>query len=204
MSKLTQIYSWSLPANHLFNLSLMKDNENKYNKYFIWLNIVPGEKGDAGARSFNFKNGVAFKITPLKLAELAHAINAYVRGQSKLIGRFAIMVDGSKSAATGGAGEKKQLFLKYNPPEDDKNPTLFLNAKSSNSDKAIGLQLEIPTALALADLCQKVFDKSFEIDFKTFEPVQRAENGEERSYSGKNNKSKGSEEEPMNFTDDPF
>lgn len=155
--KLNQLYSFTYSANHAFSISVMHDTEAKYNPYFIFLSIAPGETGDNG-RTFNFKNSISMKIMPVRIAELGHALTAYAKGQRQLVGNFSIMVDSSKSSYSDSS-LKKSISLMYNEPKDESSgPTIILTGKTSEMQKGHGIALSPTAALALADVCGKVFE----------------------------------------------
>lgn len=193
---LKQIYSWTFTSNHMLVFTLMKDTDPnvKFSRYFVFLNIAPGESSDGGGRTFNFRNSISFKLTPTKLAELGHALAAFSRKQMQMVGMFSLMVDSSKSSQ--GSGGKKTAFLNYNEGNADerKSPFLTLTAKSDGG-KGIGLMMSIPQALVVSDICQKFFDNYIRLEMDEFVPYKKDNNNNnnnnnyENSHRSNNNNS---------------
>jgi len=200
---LQTVYQYSLTLNNMITVSLMRDLESKFNKFFFWLNVVPGSKTDEGNKTFNFKDGLTFKLSPIKIAELGHALNAYSKGQQAMVGKFALYVDGTRSAV--GSGTKKMLFMNY-VREEGKEPIIMMTAKQDGADKGISVVLPIPTALAFADVCQKIFERCLELEMSEYKPYSRSDNGSrgtpKRSYDYNKTESKPSES--VSFNEDPF
>ncbi len=164
-SKPTQIYSFQETSNHAFSMSIMHDKENKYQPYFIFMNLTPGESTAEGGRSFNYQspNAVAMKLKPIKIAELGHALTAYARGQSAMIGKFTIFVDSSKSNYSSSGG-KKSVNLNYFPGDNNKPPTMSLSFKKDGMDKSVGFMMSITNALAIADACSMIYKHTIKLD----------------------------------------
>lgn len=167
---LTTVYSWSLTLNSMINISLIKDNESKFNRFFVFFNAIPSSNND-GQRSYSFKEGINFKLQPYKLYELSQVIPAYLKGGQKMLGNYGIINDSSKAAHNNsGYGGIKSLYVNYSAP-DDRNkgiPGIFLVA--SQGDKKVHVSIPAPTALALAKMCEKIFDLSVDMDIQTYEP----------------------------------
>jgi len=209
---LTTIYSWSLALNNMINLSLIKDNEAKYNKFFVFLNIVPSAKTADGQRTYNFKEGINFKLQSYKLYEISQVIPAYLKGGQKFLGNYGIINDSSK-ASHGMSSGLKSLYINYSEPEEkNKNiPGIFLVAKSGDN-KTIGVGIPAPTALAFAEMCKKIFDLSIEYDIKAYEPYNGGRASDDRgNYHSSEQSSKsdqqmsGSENNFNSFNDEaPF
>ena len=214
-NSLTTVYSWSLALNNLISVSLMKDAESKFNKFFVFLNLTPSDRSEVG-RQYNFQNSVSFKINGLKLFELYTAINAYVKGQARLIGKFSIINDTSKS--TYGTGGLKTLYLNYSPGEEDKNYGPGISLVASAGEKKVFVNIPAPAALGFAEVCKKIFDLYLDMDVSEFTPYQAgggSGNGEYRkasaAYPRKDNgfsaPSGGSEDrasQPPSFDEVPF
>jgi hypothetical protein len=170
-STLTTVYSWSLNLNNMINLSLMKDDESKFNKYFIFFNAIPSVKNDDGQRSYSFRDGINFKLQPYKLYELSQVIPVYLKGGQKMLGNYGIINDSSKATHnSSGYGGIKSLYVNYSAPEErNKNvPGIFMVA--SQGDKKVNISIPAPTALALAKMCEKIFELCVDMDIKAYEP----------------------------------
>lgn len=174
------IYSWNLSANSALSLSLMHDPESKYNKYFVFLNVAPGEKSENGGRTYNYKASTSFKIQLHILGELGYALGAYARGQSEHFGPYSIMVDSSRSNYSNGSGEKKSIFLKYSN-EPEKAPFVALIAKTASQQKGISVMMSTATAMVVADVCKKIFDLYMDYDIKNYVPYNKSTNNQSQS-----------------------
>ena len=170
-STLTTVYSWSLNLNNMINISLIKDNESKFNRFFVFFNAIPSAKTAEGQRTYNFKEGINFKLQPYKLYELSQVIPAYLKGGQKMLGNYGIINDSSKAVHnSSGYGGIKSLYVNYSAPDErNKNiPGIFMVA--SQGDKKVNISIPAPTALALAKMCEKIFDLSVDMDVQTYEP----------------------------------
>ncbi len=168
---LTTVYSWSLTLNNMINISLIKDNESKFNRFFVFFNAIPSSKSNEGQRTYNFKEGINFKLQPYKLYELSQVIPAYLKGGQKMLGNYGIINDSSKAAHnSSGYGGIKSLYVNYSAPDErNKNiPGIFLVA--SQGDKKVNIVIPAPSALALAKMCEKIFELSVDMDIQTYEP----------------------------------
>lgn len=191
-STYSTIYSWSNASNNLITISLMHDPENKYQKYFVFLSISPGEKQSNGKRTFNMKNSISFKIGLEVLDEFAFALEAYAKKQQACLGgNFSIFTDSRNS--NYGNGSQKSLSMMYSEPsEQSKNmPTVVLFAKTSQMQKALPVTLSIPRALVIAKVCHKIFDKGVDLDMKDF-----------KGYVRQNNYSQTSQQQHQNNMED--
>ena len=208
---LTTIYSWSLAMNNMINISLIRDNESKFNKYFIFFNMIPSSKTPDGNRTYNFRDGINFKLQPYKLFEMSQVIPAYLKGGQKMLGNYGIINDSSKAAHNAGTGIKS-LYFNYTPAEEKNKfiPGMFLVAKAGDG-KSVSIGIPAPTALALAEMCKKIFDLSVETEIKTYEPYTDGRASDDRG-SGYNsepqpssNQQSGGSEDFNSFNDDaPF
>ena len=188
-STLTTVYSWSLNLNNMVNISLIKDNESKFNRFFVFFNAIPSAKTAEGQRTYNFKEGINFKLQPYKLYELSQVIPAYLKGGQKMLGNYGIINDSSKAVHnSSGYGGIKSLYVNYSAPEErNKNiPGIFMVA--SQGDKKVNISIPAPTALALAKMCEKIFELSVDMDIQTYEPYTGGRASDNRgSYnSGQN------------------
>ena len=64
-STLQNVFSQSFPGQSLFEVSLVKDTNPELpfykNKYFCFLSLAPGVKGQGGQRSFDTQNKITIK-----------------------------------------------------------------------------------------------------------------------------------------------
>lgn len=189
-STLTTVYSWSLNLNNMINISLIKDNDSKFNRFFIFFNAIPSSKTAEGQRTYNFKEGINFKLQPYKLYELSQVIPAYLKGGQKMLGNYGIINDSSKAVHnSSGYGGIKSLYVNYSAPDErNKNiPGIFMVA--SQGEKKVNISIPAPSALALAKMCEKIFELSVDMDMQTYEPYTGGRASDNRgSYnSGQSN-----------------
>ena len=151
-SNLRQIFNFSMSLNHLVSMSLMRDENEKYEKMFVYLTFRLSD----GDNKYNIP--LSFKLSAYRIAELGHALKIYARNQVQFCRGYSIIVDSSKSQYNNGQGGIKSAILNLNKPEsDDKSPTISIVVKGPNTGKGRALILPIPTALVLADACDKLF-----------------------------------------------
>ena len=173
----------------------MKDDESKFNKYFVFFNAIPSVKNaDGQGRSYSFRDGINFKLQPYKLYELSQVIPAYLKGGQKMLGNYGIINDSSKAVHNNsGYGGIKSLYVNYSAPEERNKhiPGIFMVA--SQGDKKVNLVIPAPTALALAKMCEKIFDLCVDMDIKAYEPYTGGRASDNRgSYnSGQQNGGSG-------------
>lgn len=208
---LVTLYSWSLGLNNLINISLMRDLNQKYNKFFVFFNVVPSSKNDDGSRSYNFRESINFKLAPIKLFEIYQVINAYIKGQSKMIGTYGIMTDTSKSNYGDGSGGVKSLYFNYTPADSEKNhniPGITVVGKSSGKSIIVGIPA--PSALAFAEVCNEIFKYYIQTDIENYTSPEKNSNDTRGKSFNNNHDSPPSEEstspseEFTNFNDAPF
>lgn len=169
-SSLQTLYTWSLNLNNMIGLSLMKDPSSKFNKIFTFFNSIPGVRKEDGNRTYEFKSGINYKLVPSKLFEISSVINAYVRGQGKMLGHYGIINDTSKSNTFGGGnGGMKSLYFNYVPADEEKNkgiPGIMIVSKFG--DKGVSTYVPAPSALALAEACKIIFERAMQLDMEEF------------------------------------
>ena len=172
-SSLQNIFSRSFPANHLFEVSLVKDTNPELAfykpKYFTFVSLMPGAQTEQGGRTFNKDGRITLKTECEKLLSLSNSIKAYARGQNEL-GQFAIFVDSSKSSfgvKNGGfkscfASEFVQKSQQQNGPDKKMISVSFKNGQS----KPIGLFWSPPEALAVAYIIEFIGKKGIELEYE--------------------------------------
>jgi len=169
-SSLQPVFQYSFPANNLFQISLVRDNDPNlpgYKKrHFCFLTLAPGEQNQqTGGRTFNFTNKINLKQDVHKIIGLAHAFRAVARGQKALIGNYSLFVDTSKSAYAGqSGGGVKQAFVndyikkpqgKQNDPNTPGERMVSLGFRIGQN-QPIGLMFSVPDAMACADVLEFV------------------------------------------------
>ena len=88
---------------------------------------------------------------------------AFAKGQQAAIGgKYSIFTDGTKSQFSGGAGVKKSVMLNYN--NDPKwGPQVSMSFKMGD-DAGKAFIMTPVSAMTLAEICGKLFDKGMELD----------------------------------------
>ena len=199
---LTTVYSWTLILNNMLSVSLMRDNESKYNRYFAFFNLTPGTKKDDGTRTYDFKNGISFKIGLERLFEIHTTITFFLTGRQASIQKFSIINDTSKSSYSSGSG-LKTLHFNLSKGDEKNVPGILLIAKSG--DRTIPLNIPTPAAMTVAEMCKKIFDLAMKIDMDEYQT--RVGNG--NSFGGQSSSNYAASEKrgqnaPAKSESDPF
>jgi hypothetical protein len=168
-STLENIFSYSFPANHLLQISLVKQataEQNYKKQHFCFITLAPGVKNPDGSRTFDFQqNKVTMKVDIDKMIAMAHAIRNTVNGREAVIGSFSIYVDSSKSSyGQQGAGGKSLFIQRGQDKQQTPQPTLVLFFKVGQG-AALGYGMTPSSALALADICEFIGKKGLELEF---------------------------------------
>jgi hypothetical protein len=165
-AKLESIFSYSFPANHLLQVSIVKQpSEQSYKKeFFCFITLAPGVQSPQGGRSFDFNNRVTMKVEGHQVTALAHAMRAYVRGQEAIVGPFSIYVDSSKSAYGQGGGGKSMMIQRTTNQKQNNAPMLTFFFKVG-SNQALGYSMTPANALAAADVFEFIGKKCLELEF---------------------------------------
>lgn len=209
-SSMETIFSWTLSLNKAISISLMKDNNSRYNKFFIFLSVIPDTKKEDGSRAYNYSESITFKLTPIKLLEINQVINAYARRQQAMIGNYGIMTDSSRSNYGDGNGNKKSFFINYHQDDPEKKMSLGMSFVAKSGNQTITLFMPIATALAFAEVCKKLFDSIFEREQDEFVPFDKNKNNRNNSQSynyqdNSNNTAPSENSSFVNFNDEvPF
>lgn len=165
-SKLENIFSYSFPANHLLQISIVKQiSEQSYKKeFFCFITLAPGSQTQQGGRSFDFNNRITMKVDGHQVTALAHAVRAYVRGQDAMLGRFSIYVDSSKSAFGGQSGGSGKSMMVQRGETQKKEPAITFFFKQGQG-QALGYSMSPAIALAAADVFEFIGKKCLELEF---------------------------------------
>ena len=176
-SKLESIFSYSFAANHLFQVSLVRQAaEQTYKKeYFCFLTIIPGVNQQGGGRTFDFSNRLTLKVDGHQVDALAEAIKYYVKGKEALIGPYSIYVDSSKSQYSQGGGGGKSLAIQRTSTKNKKQvdvPMLTIFAKAGNNP-ALAISMTPASAIAMSHVLSFVAQKCLELEFgATIDPAK--------------------------------
>jgi len=166
-SKLENIFSYSFPANHLMQISIVKQiSEQKSYKrgYFCFMTLAPGTQNSVGERSFDFKNRITIKVDGHQVNALAYAIKEYVNNRVDLIGPFSIYVDSSKSSYGQQGQGHKSLSIQRTINQKQNNPAITFFFKVGTS-QALAVSMTPAIALAVADVFEFVSKKCLELEF---------------------------------------
>jgi len=157
-SSLENIYSDSFPANHLLQISVVRQvsDENYKKQYFCFLSLIPGEQSQTGGRTFNFQNRINLKVDSHKIAALGYAVKYYAEGKESIIGPFSIFVDSSKSQYGGNMSKSVGLQRTVNPKQNNA-PVIVLYFKSG-TNSALAFSMSPADALAFGDRCLSISD----------------------------------------------
>lgn len=177
------LFQWTYTANHALAISLVYDQTSRYEKYFVFLTLAPGENNGQGGRTFNFKNATRFKIALYKLDSLSQAIQFYCRGQQNVIGQFSIINDSSKSSVSNSQ-EKKFLFLNYTPGDSEKAPMLSINVKTSNQAKGNAISIPICDALSIANMFKRIVDFGINKEMENYTPTFESSDSSSGGHNG--------------------
>jgi len=171
-SKLESIFSYSFPANHLLQFSIVKQEaEQSYKKaYFCFITLAPGVQSQQGGRTFDFNNRVTMKVEAYQITELCHALRSFARGQEALFGPFSIYVDSGKSAYGQGGGGKSMMVQKTQNQKQNNAPMVTFFFKVGNNS-ALGYSVTPYRALSIADKLEFISKKCDELEFSRG-PVQ--------------------------------
>ena len=173
-SKLEPVFSYSFPANHLLQFSIVKQEaEQNYKKtYFCFITLAPGVSNQqTGGRTFDFNNRVTMKVEGYQITELAHALRSYARGQETALGPFSIYVDTGKSQyGQQGGGQGKSLTVQRTqtqPKQGDNRPPAPLVAFffKVGGGQALGYSMTPYRALAIADKLDFLGKKCDDLEF---------------------------------------
>jgi hypothetical protein len=165
-SNLENICSYSFPANHLLQLSLVRQpiEEGSYKKaHFFFITLAPGEQSQTG-RTFNFQNRINMKVEGHKMAEFAAALRAAAAGQDSVMGKFQQYVDSSKSQFGGNAGGKSMMVASGQDPKTQaRNVGIFFKA-GQGSPVTFGATPY--AAIAIAKVIDAMVDKFLELELE--------------------------------------
>ncbi|HQF36483.1 MAG TPA: hypothetical protein PLL26_02470 [Candidatus Dojkabacteria bacterium] len=164
--KLESIFSYSFPANHLLQFSIVKQEaEQSYKKaFFCFITLAPGVQNQQGGRTFDFNNRITMKVEAYQITELSHALRAFARGQEGTFGQFSIYVDSGKSQFGQGGGGKSMTIQKTANQKQGNAPMVTFFFKSG-TNQALGYSISPYRALAIADKLEFIGKKCDELEF---------------------------------------
>jgi hypothetical protein len=166
-SKLENIFSYSFPANHLLQVSIVKQvaGQSYKREHFCFITLAPGVQSQQGGRSFDFNNRVTMKVDGHQVIALAHAVRAYARNQIDVIGPFSIYVDSSKSAYGQQGQGGKSLFIQRSVNQKQSNAPVVAFFFKTGQSQALGISMSPPMALAAADVFEFIGKKCLDLEY---------------------------------------
>lgn len=166
-SKLESVFSYSFPANHILQFSIVRQHSDQsYKKeYFCFITLAPGSQNQQGGRTFDFKtNKITMKVEGYQITELAHAIRTFARGQEQILGPHSIFVDSGKSQY--GQGGRKSLGIQRTQNQKQNNaPLVTLFFKMGDQGQALAYSMSPYRALSMADKLEFIGKKCDELEF---------------------------------------
>lgn len=170
-SSLENIFSYSFPGNHLFQVSIVKQaaDQSYKREYFCFITLAPGTQSQQGGRTFDFNNRITMKVDGHQIGALAYAMELNAQNRGNEIGNFSIYVDNSKSSYGQGGGGKS-LFIQrgQSQPKQGSNqaaqPTVTLFFKQGNN-QALAYPFTPTMALAASDVLKFIAKKCLELEF---------------------------------------
>lgn len=165
-SKLESIFSYSFPANHLLQFSIVKQEaEQTYKKsYFCFITLAPGVQNPQGGRTFDFNNRITMKVEGYQITELSHALRSFARNQETALGPFSIYVDSGKSQYNQGGGGKSMMIQKTANQKQNNSPMVTFFFKVGQN-QALGYSISPYRALSIADKLEFIGKKCDELEF---------------------------------------
>jgi len=165
--KLENIFNYSFPANHLLQISIVKQpSEQSYKKeYFCFITLAPGVQSQQGGRTFDFNNRITMKVEGHQVIALAHAVRAYARNQAEIIGPFSIYVDSSKSSFGQQGQGGKSLFVQRSVNQKQNNAPVIAFFFKVGQGQALSLPMSPAMALAAADVFEFIGRKCLELEY---------------------------------------
>jgi len=166
-NKLENIFSYSFPANHLLQISIVKQatDQSYKREHFCFITLAPGIQSPHGGRSFDFNSRVTMKVDGHQVIALAHAVRAYARNQADVIGPFSIYVDSSKSSYGQQGQGGKSLFIQRSVNQKQNNAPVVAFFFKTGQSQALGISMSPPMALAAADIFEFIGKKCLELEY---------------------------------------
>ena len=163
--KLKNIFQKSFPANNLLEFSLVKDTDPELpfykNRYFCYVSIMPGKKGDNGNRTFDKTGRITIKTECDKLIALGKSLRYYAQKLGN-VAKFTIYADSTKGQYSNGQGSVKQCFASEWIQKDQqgnvKDPVYGISLKEDKNNP-IGVFWTAVEAMAVADIIEEFFGK---------------------------------------------
>ncbi len=166
-SNLTSIFSYSLPGNHLLQISLVKQAtaDDSYKKqHFFFITLAPGAQTAEGGRTFNFQNKITMKQEIHQIYGLASGLISSANNAEANIGKYSAYSDASKSAFGGaGAGGKSLGVQRAADQKGNVNVVMYFK---TGSNQPLGFGMNPHIAVALARICNKMADKAMDLEME--------------------------------------
>ena len=165
-SKLENIFSYSFAANHLLQISIVKQvAEQSYKKeHFCFITLAPGAQNQQG-RTFDFNSRITMKVEGHQVLALSHALREYSNNRVDVIGPFSIYVDSSKSSYNQGQGGGKSLSIQRTINQKQNNVPMIVFFFKMGQNQSLGLPMSPSLALAVADVLEFIGKKCLELEF---------------------------------------
>ncbi|MFW6281563.1 MAG: hypothetical protein ACOC1O_02055 [bacterium] len=170
-STIANIFSRSFPGQNLFDVSLVKDNNDQLPhykpRYFFFLSMTPSEVNQqTGQRTYNRQAKVNIKTDTEKILAFAHTIRVHARGQGERFGNFAIFTDPSKTNFNQGDQNYKSCYVSSFVEKNTQQQKIAISVKVGKENRPVGIAFSIPEALAMADMFEFFGNKALELEYE--------------------------------------
>ena len=169
---LVNIFSKSIPANNLLDLSLVKDTSPNLpfykSKYFMFLSMTAGIQDQNGGRTFDKNSRITIKTDAIKVLAFANGIES-MANQNHVIGSYQIFADSSKSQFSGNNGIKIAFITEFEQTDNkgNKKRNVAISFKQGQQMKPVGIFVPPAEALAIAETFKFIAQKCMQLEFES-------------------------------------
>ena len=173
-NKLENIFSYSFPANHLLQISIVRQvpDQSYKREYFCFITLAPcNVNQQTGNRGYDFNNRITMKVDGHQIGALGHALRSLAKDE-KAVGTYSIFVNTNKSSygqpGQSGGGKSLGMQRSQTTPKQGSNqqpqPTVVLYFRSGQANP-LAYSLQPAMALSVADVCEFIATKCRELEY---------------------------------------
>lgn len=176
---LVNVVSYSFSGNHLLELSLVFQRQNKPAKkhYYCFIKLLPAGK-NGNERTYISDKHITMKISLDRILEFANALRAYANGRGEYMGQFTTFTDTSIAGGTSentNAGKKSVsvFYAEQNGPNGRVKDYTKIMVKVAKDSENYTMPVSAYLAGSIATIAEKISTEGLHLEFERQKQLSR-------------------------------